>query len=56
MILHFNNYFGVIDELAVSDTHLNSDLSNISDWADKRLVTMNTVKSRNVVLLSLSIP
>ena len=41
--------FEIVDEPAVSAGRLNSDLNKISVWADKWLVTMNPVKSRNVV-------
>ena len=41
--------FEIVDEPAVSAGRLNSDLNKISEWADKWLVTMNPVKSRNVV-------
>lgn len=41
--------FEIVDEPAVSVGRLNSDLNKISEWADKWLVTMNPVKSRNVV-------
>ena len=39
----------IVDDTAVSAGHLNSDLNKIAVWADKWLVTMNPVKSRNVV-------
>ena len=41
--------FETVDEPAVSAGRLNSDLNKISEWADKWLVTMNPVNSRNVV-------
>ena len=41
--------FEIVDDPAVSADRLNSDLNKISVWADKWLVTMNPVKSRNVV-------
>ena len=41
--------FEIVEEPAVSAGRLNSDLNKISEWADKWLVTMNPVKSRNVV-------
>ena len=41
--------FEIVDEPAVSAGRLNSDLNKIFEWADKWLVTMNPVKSRNVV-------
>ena len=39
----------IVDEPAVSAGHLHSDLNKIAVWADKWLVTMNPVTSRNVV-------
>ena len=39
----------IVDDPVVSAGHLNSDLNKIAVWADKWLVTMNPVKSRNVV-------
>ena len=39
----------IVDDPAVSAGRLNSDLNKIAVWADKWLVTMNPVKSRNVV-------
>ena len=39
----------IVDDIAVSAGRLNSDLNKIAVWADKWLVTMNPVKSRNVV-------
>ena len=39
----------IVDDTAVSAGHLNSDLNKIAVLADKWLVTMNPVKSRNVV-------
>ena len=41
--------FEIVEDPAVSAGRLNSDLNKISVWADKWLVTMNPVKSRNVV-------
>ena len=41
--------FETVDEPAVSAGRLNSDLNKISEWADKWLVTMNPVNSRNGV-------
>ena len=38
-----------VDDTAVSAGRLNSDWNKIAVWADKWLVTMNPVKSRNVV-------
>ena len=38
-----------IVDTAVSAGRLNSDLNKIAVWANKWLVTMNPVKSRNVV-------
>ena len=38
--------FEIVNEPA---GRLNSDLNKISEWADKWLVTMNPVNSRNVV-------
>ena len=39
----------LLTDTAVSAGHLNSDLNKIAVWADKWLVTMNPVKSCNVV-------
>ena len=39
----------IVDDPVVSAGRLNSDLHKISVWADKWLVTMNPVKSRNVI-------
>ena len=39
----------IVDDSAVSAGRLNSDLNKIAVWADKWLVTMNPVKSRNAV-------
>ena len=39
----------IVDDPAVSAGRLNSDLNKIAVWADKWLVTMNPVKTRNVV-------
>ena len=39
----------IVDDTAVSAGRLNSDLNKIAVWADKWLVTMNPVKSLNVV-------
>ena len=39
----------IVDEPAISAGRLNSDLNKIAVWADKWLVTMNHVKSSNVV-------
>ena len=39
----------IVDDTAVAAGRLNSDLNKIAVWADKWLVTMNPVKSRNVV-------
>ena len=39
----------IVDDPVVSAGRLNSDLNKIALWADKWLVTMNPVKSRNVV-------
>ena len=39
----------IVDDPAVSAGRLNSDLNKIAVWADKWLVTMNPVKSRNAV-------
>ena len=39
----------IVDDPAVSAGRLNSELYKISVWADKWFVTMNPVKSRNVV-------
>ena len=39
----------IVDDPAVSAGRLNSDLNKIAVWADEWLVTMNPVKSRNVV-------
>ena len=39
----------IVDDTAVSTGRLNSDLNKITVWADKWLVTMNPVKSCNVV-------
>ena len=39
----------IVDDPVVSAGRLNSDLHKISAWADKWLVTMNPVKSRNVI-------
>ena len=44
--------FEIVDEPAASAGRLNSDPNMISEWADKCLVTMNPVKSRNVVFFS----
>ena len=44
--------FEIVDEPAASSGRLNSDPNMISEWADKCLVTMNPVKSRNVVFFS----
>ena len=41
----------IVDNPAVSAGRLNSDLNNIAVWADKWLLTMNPVKSRNVFSL-----
>lgn len=49
MILHYLKI--VVDDPAVSAGRLNSDLNNIAVWADKCLITMNLVKSGNVVSL-----
>ena len=38
----------IVDDPAVSAGRLNSELKKVSVWADKRLVTMNPVQSRNV--------
>ena len=40
---------GIVDDLSVSARGPNSDLNKIAMWADKLSVTMNPVKSRNVV-------
>ena len=37
----------IVDDPAVSADRLNSDLNKIAVWADKWLVTMNPVKSRD---------
>ena len=39
----------IVYDPAVSAGRLNTDLNKIAVWADKWLVTMNPVKSRNVV-------
>ena len=39
----------IVDDPAVSAGRLNSDLNKIAVWADKWSVTMNPVKTRNVV-------
>ena len=39
----------IVDDPAVSAGRLNSDLNKIAVWAEKWVVTMNPVKSRNVV-------
>ena len=39
----------IVDDTAVSAGRLNSDLNKIAVWADKWLVTMNPVKSRNIL-------
>ena len=39
----------IVDDPAVSAGRLNTDLNKIAVWADKWLVTMNPVKSRNAV-------
>ena len=44
--------FEIVDEPAASAGRLSSDPNMISEWADKCLVTMNPVKSRNVVFFS----
>ena len=40
-----------VHDPTVSAGRLNSDLNKIAVWADKWLVTMNPVKTRNVVFL-----
>ena len=49
---HDTTLFEIVDEPAASAGRLNSDPNMISEWADKCLVTMNPVKSRNVVFFS----
>ena len=41
----------IVDDPAVSAGRLNPDLNKIALWADKWLVTMNPVKTRNVFSL-----
>ena len=41
----------IVHDPTVSAGRLNSDLNKIAVWADKWLVTMNPVKTRNVVFL-----
>ena len=40
----------IVDDPAVSAGRLHSDLNKIAVWADKWLVTMSPVKSRDAVL------
>ena len=47
MIVH---YLKLFTTSAVSAGRLNSDLNKIATWADKWAITMNPVKSRNVLL------
>ena len=42
----------IVDDPVISAGRLKSDLNKITVWPDKWLVTMNPVKSRNVVFFS----